>query len=96
MPALDFFESLKSSDKAKILSLFQRFGDAGRISNKEKFKKVAGEIWEFKSFQLRFLGSFRPGGVFVLASGLRKKKDRHKPKDLRRAEMILAEHDQLK
>lgn len=89
-----FFDQLSDKDRAKVLSLFQRLGDHGRISNKEKFKSLTGtDLWEFKSFQIRFLGSFRPRGRFVIALGMRKKKDRHSRSDLEKAARILAEYD---
>ena len=43
-------------------ALFNLLANQGRISSKEKFKKLAERkglaIWEFKRFQLRFLGGF--------------------------------------
>ena len=49
-------------------------------------------LWEFKSFQLRFLGGFAGSRRFVVADGLRKKKQRHRPQDLDRAARRLSEH----
>lgn len=94
-PALEFFETLEVRNQAKILALFEMLAAMGSISNEQKFKKLQDGIWEFKSYQLRFLGSFRPDGVFVVATGLKKKRDKHKTKDLGRARRILEEHDEL-
>lgn len=96
LPAKEYYESdLDEADSAKVLALFKRLADAGKISNEEKFKRVEGtELFEFKSFQVRFLGDFRPGRRFVLAHGLRKKKDKHNKADIETALRILNENDQ--
>jgi hypothetical protein len=98
MPARELYETLGDGDKAKVLALFGRLAETGKITNSEKFKKVADvrgqQIFEFKSFQARLLGSFRPGRRFVVAVGLIKKKDRHNPRDLDTAARILSEHDE--
>lgn len=76
--------------------LFERLADHGRIRNNEQFKKLGDRqghaIWEFKSYQLRFLGAFTPGGRFLVALGLRKKKNKLRSADLDRAARILSEH----
>lgn len=95
-PARDFFQDLDDTDAAKVEALFKRLAEYGRITNREKFKKLGERqgqaLWEFKSFQLRFLGGFAPGGQFLVAVGLRKKRDGHRPRDLDRAARILREH----
>jgi hypothetical protein len=97
MPALEFFQSLPREDRQKVMALFKRLADAGDIASREHFKCLgrSGEgLWEFKRFQLRFLGDYRPGGRFVVAHGLIKKRDALAPADIQRAVRILAEHDQ--
>jgi len=47
-----FYDNLDKTDKAKINKLFEVLGDHGKISNKEKFKKIEGtDFFEFKNFQ---------------------------------------------
>jgi hypothetical protein len=94
MPARSFVLSQSESDQAKLFALFKRLADFGFISNREKFKKLDRDLWEFKSFQLRVLGDFRPNGIFVLAHGVRKKKDQLSSGDLQTARRILREHDE--
>lgn len=97
LPALEFYEELSREDRQKILALFKRLADSGAIANREHFKclgKRGGNLWEFKRFQLRFLGDYRPGGRFLVVLGLRKKKDDLSDADIEKAERILAEHDQ--
>ena len=80
--------------------LFDRLAELGRINNKEQFKKLGDQqehaIWEFKRGQVRFLGGFAPHGQFLIAHGLRKKRDKHRVEDLERAARILTEHSNWK
>lgn len=97
MPALEFFKSLEKDERLKVIVLFKRLADAGEIASREHFKSLGrsgGGLWEFKRFQLRFLGDYRPGGRFVVAFGVRKKKDDLNPTDIERAIRILAEQDE--
>lgn len=77
-------------------ALFNLLANQGRISSKEKFKKLAERkglaIWEFKRFQLRFLGGFAGNQRFVVTHGVRKKQDRLRPQELERAARILKAH----
>lgn len=91
MPARDFVEGLSNADQAKVLALFQRIADVGKIANREKFRKERGEIFAFKSHQIR-IPCFRQGGAWYLAYGFIKKGDRWKPEELDRADRIREEH----
>ena len=63
-PAADFYEKLGDRDKAKMLKMFKQMGDAGKISNKEKFKKLADDLYELKSFQIGCCAFFCPEGCW--------------------------------
>jgi hypothetical protein len=93
-PAREFFEALSTTDKAKVFALLQKMADFGVITNREHFKKLDDHLFEFKRFQTRLLGDYRPGRQFVIAHGVRKQKDKLQPEDLRTASRILGEHDQ--
>ena len=94
MPGREFLNSQNEADQAKIYALFKQLADTGQLRNREKFQKLTGSaLFEFKSFQLRFLGDFRPGNRFIVAIGVRKKKQKASPGDLKAAEKILQEHD---
>ena len=92
--ALSFYKSLSLPDRTKVQALFKRVADYGIIPNREKFKKLEADLWEFKSFQIRFLGDYRHGREFVVAHGVVKKKDRHSKADVEKARRIRAEHDE--
>lgn len=96
MPARDFFLALDASDQRKVAALFQWLASEGRVPNREKFKGLGIQgkgLWEFKSFQIRFLGDFRPGARFVVALGLVKKRDELRPADIINADRIMKEND---
>jgi hypothetical protein len=100
MPAQEFFLKLTDGDKAKVIALFQRLAQTGRISNWEKFRRLGSkagtrgrDLWEFKSFKIRFIGNFRAGGRFIIANGLFKKADDLPKREIERTVRILEEHD---
>ena len=75
--------------------LFERLADRGQITNKTQFKKLETRkghaIWEFKRHQIRLLGRFA-GKQFLVAHGLKKKRDKHGAADLDRTARTLTEH----
>lgn len=98
--AKKFFDGQSESDRAKLAALFNHVAGAGTLNNREKFKKLgdvkapgeheAHRLFEFKSFQLRFLGEFRPNREFVIAHATQKKKDDLGHADLVRTAVILS------
>jgi hypothetical protein len=102
MPALADYERLGSQEKAKMLALFDRLAETGRMQNREQFRKLGdkgghrgSELWEFKRFQNRFLGNFRPGRRFLVAAYEQKKRDRLDPAVIERAVRVLEENDRF-
>lgn len=96
MAAKAGFENLNDAHAAKVSALFQRLADFGVIANREKFKslgKRGADLFEFKSFQDRFIGNFRPGKRFLIAAYTRKKKDKLDPTVIKRAVEVLAAND---
>lgn len=99
-PAQAYFHTLSLDDQAKVLRLFRRLADNGFIKNKEQFKKLVintkGKgiaLWEFKSFQHRFLGDYRPNKRFIIAHGLRKKRDDLPAVEIQKGVEVLQEND---
>ena len=78
-----------------MVMLFVRLAESGKILNQQHFKKLGDRkglaIFEFKRFQLRFLGCFHHK-TFVVAHGLKKQQERLKPVEIDRAARILIEH----
>lgn len=99
-PAKEFYDGLATEDQAKVLALFRRLAEVGRIRSRENFKRLGkkakkkgSELWEIKKFQVRLLGDFRPGKVFVVAHGVLKKRDDHSSVDIDKAVRVLDDHD---
>lgn len=63
---------------AKIDALFERFVDAGKLSNREHFNSEGDGFWAFKAYQLRAYGwySRRLPRAFVVSHFVIKKKDK--------------------
>jgi hypothetical protein len=91
MPAREFIEGLDPSDQRKLDTLFRRMAETGKIFNREQFKLVEGEIFEFKRFQTR-VGCFQVGPRWILTHGFQKKGDRWPKAEVIRAERIMREH----
>jgi hypothetical protein len=90
-PAKDFIDQLSDTDSTKLAAMFDLMAAVGQIKNREKFKKVEGPIFEFKSFQIR-IGCFQHGRVWFLTHGFQKKANRWRRAELDRAETIRSEH----
>lgn len=100
LPARDAFCALDEGKRSKILPLFRLLAETGKIQNREKFRllgeRAKGEAkryWEFKSYQDRFLGNFKPGGRFVITAYTLKKTDKLSPEDIDRTVRVMHEND---
>ena|ERR1017187_305568 len=93
-PAAEFIATLDARDKAKLNALFQRFSDHGFITNREKFKKVADDLFEFKSFRVRMF-CYIKNRQLVITHGVIKKRDDLKQADIDRGERIRNEYENI-
>ena len=91
MPAKKFIEGLSAGEQAKVAVLFKKMAGTARIWNTTQYKKVEGNIWEFKRHQIRVM-CFQVGKRLVLTHGFRKKVDRTPRSEIKRAERIREEH----
>ena len=93
-PAQQFVEGLVLSDQMKLATLFKRMADHGRIQDGQKFKRLEGEIWEFK-IRTKDTGlrvpCFSDGKTWVLTHGFLKKEDAAAPSEISRAHRIRSE-----
>lgn len=90
-PAGRFLDALAGPERTKVDVIFQRPGDHGQLRNTTKFKKVGADTWAIKSGQIRIFCFWGPGRQLILAFGIRKKSNRHRPKDMERAASMRAE-----
>lgn len=89
-PAKGFFEQLAQSDQAKLLAMFRMLGETGQLRNREKFKKILGPLFEFKSFQIR-MPCFFDGSAVVITHGFVKKQNSIPNSEIEKAERIKQE-----
>jgi phage-related protein len=89
--ALDYIDSLQESDQKKLHALLQRSSEKGPPRTPEKFGKVEGNIYEFKSFQDRLFCFFYGNKTVILIHGFRKKRNRIHRKEIDRATRLIAQ-----
>ena len=70
--SLDYFESLSNTQKRKVLMLFKRIGDFGKISDITKFRNESGKVFAFKPQPDRFLSFFYVGKKVIVTNAFRK------------------------
>jgi len=88
-PAQEFLDEQLESDRQKIKALFFMVALKGnQFRNGEKFKKLDGEIFEFKSYQIRLLCFFHRGGRLIITHGLIKQTDNMRRGEIEKAERI--------
>lgn len=87
---LDYFKALDDINKRKVMMLFKRMGDFGRISDITKFRNEGDKIFAFKPQPHRFLSFFFAGKKIIVTNAFCKKSqklpDEEKQKALSRKE----------
>jgi phage-related protein len=74
--ALDFLESLKEEEQAKLFELIKLIGNTGIIKNKTKFRNEGDKIYAFKPHPYRFLCFFFARQKIIMTNGFHKKTDK--------------------
>jgi phage-related protein len=92
-PARRAWEKLNPKARNHFTKLFERICQHGRIDDGSKFKRLEGDIWEFKSnTHKRRITCFMHDKVIYLAHIFKKKEDKTPRQELAMAEAIMAEH----
>jgi phage-related protein len=94
-PAKDFIESLEKPDHAKLMKSFCHMAYVGRIHNTERFRKLRGKVYEFKVYPKVRVLCFQLGKTWLLTHGFNKETGDTPPRQIRRAEDIMNEHNSL-
>jgi phage-related protein len=94
-PGQEFFSSLDERWQAQLIVQFKRLGDTGRISNREKFKRINTEFWEFKCFKIRMPCYYRSDRRVVITHGFAKKADNIPRGELLRAQSIKEKYEAI-
>jgi len=92
-PACEWLEKLQDQDRERFIklgALFQRMAQVGRVVDDRKFKKLKGDLWEFKSHQHR-VGCYRDGGAWVLTHGFVKKQNKWRRSEIEKSISIIEE-----
>ena len=74
--SFEYYERLTDAQKRKLLMLFNRIGDFGKINDKTKFRYEGDDIFAFKPQPDRFLSFFVKGNKIIIAHAFRKKTDK--------------------
>jgi|SRR5208337_126846 len=74
--ALNFFNASNDNDQDKLMYLFKRMGDFGKISDKTKFRNEGDGIYAFKPKDKRFLCFFMVGKKIIITNALPKNYDK--------------------
>ncbi len=91
MPAKDFVDGLSAENRARLAAVFDRLANHGQFRNPTRFKKLQGDLFECKQYQIR-VGCFQEGRTWFLTHGFIKKAKRWKKSEVDRAERIMKEH----
>ena len=90
--AQEWFEDQDVKVRSSFGVLFERMVSLGRISNKEHFRQLRHQVWEFKRGGDRLL-CYRSGRRWLLTHHIKKGGSRKCPrKEINRAENIGNEH----
>ncbi|MCK5671829.1 MAG: type II toxin-antitoxin system RelE/ParE family toxin [Spirochaetales bacterium] len=73
---LEYYLGLTPLERRKVLMLFKRIGDFGKINDKTKFRNEGDKIYAFKPQPNRFLSFFIEGGKIVVTNAFRKKSNK--------------------
>jgi phage-related protein len=90
----EFMGELSDAEQKKVGALLRRTAENGLPRSSEHFKKLDGDLFEFKAHQVRIFCAFRGQSILVLTHGLKKKKDRHNKQDIERAKQLLRQLDE--
>lgn len=84
-PAFEYYKSLSSEERIKLLRLFKRIGDAGEIKDKTKFNFEGDQIYAFKPKSKRFLCFFFSGKKILVTNAFNKKQPKLPKKEKEKA-----------
>ncbi|HTJ49965.1 MAG TPA: type II toxin-antitoxin system RelE/ParE family toxin [Cyclobacteriaceae bacterium] len=83
--AHEYYQSLDTNDRIKVLKLFKMMGDIGKIRDETKFRNEGDKIYAFKPQPHRFLSFFVEGKKIVVTNAFWKKQDKLPPGEKDRA-----------
>ena len=92
--SLEYFNELKDSQKRKVLMLFKRIGDSGKISDITKFRSEGDKIYAFKPQPDRFLAFFYTGKKIIVTNAFCKKSQKLPENEKQRALLFMQNYNE--
>lgn len=92
-PALEYFNGMSDAQKRKVLMLFKRIGDSGKISDITKFRNEGGKIYAFKPQPDRFLSFFYFGKKIIVTNAFCKKSQKIPENEKQRALLFMQNYN---
>jgi len=83
--AHEYYQELSDLQKRKLLVLFKRMGDDGKIHDITKFRYEGDSIFAFKPQPDRFLSFFVKDKKIIIANGFKKKSQKLPEEEKNRA-----------
>lgn len=74
--AFEYYSTLTDTERRRVLMLFKRMGDFGKISDTTKFRNEGDKIYAFKPQPHRFLSFFIKGRTIIVTNAFQKKSDK--------------------
>jgi phage-related protein len=84
-PSKEYYLSLSASRQDRVLYLFKRMAEFGKILNPEHFRKEGDKIFEFKPTPDRFLCFFIVGSKIIVTNAFEKKQQKLPPREKHKA-----------
>jgi len=92
--SLEYFLSMSPTQQRKVLMLFKRIGDFGRISDMTKFRNEGDGIYAFKPQPDRLLSFFYVGKKVIVTNGFLKKSQKLPKREKDKAIKLMASYDE--
>ena len=92
--SLDYFNKMSLPQKRKILMLFKRIGDFGKISDITKFRNEGDQIFAFKPQPDRLLSFFYVGKKIIVTNGYLKKSQKMPKSEKTKAIKLMNSYDE--
>jgi phage-related protein len=83
--AFEYYLTLTSIERRKVLMLFKRMGDFGKISDTTKFRNEGDKVYAFKPQPHRFLSFFIKGKKIIVTNAFQKKSNKLPSNEKKRA-----------
>lgn len=92
--SLEYFTLMNPTQQRKVLMLFKRMGDFGRISDITKFRNEGDGVYAFKPQPDRMLSFFYTGKKIIVTNGFLKKSQKLPKREKDKALKLMASYDE--